>query len=331
MSTPSTNRVLFVSWAPFCSRSDNIARELGGRSVMIYHAFWGSNYATILLKYFTQSLSTLWFLLRARPRVVFVMTPPVIACMPVMLYCAIFRARWVMDAHSATFNNARWQALTFITKILARSAATTIVTTPHWQKLVESWGARSDIIQDVPIAFAKASGYTPPPGHNIAVVCTFTFDEPVESIFRAASRAPDVRFHVTGNAKRASREVLALKPANLELTGFLPDSDYVALLQRCTAVMCLTTLDHTMQRGAYEAAYLGKPIITSDFGLLRQAFPCATVYVKDDPDAIAAGVREMCTNVAKYASEAHELRAAKLSNWLNVKARLSELLFGTAA
>ena len=327
MSKSNANRVLFISWAPFCSRSDNIARELGGRSLMIYHSFWGSNYVTVLLKYFTQTCSTLALLLSERPRVVFVMTPPVIACIPVMLYCAIFRARWVMDAHSATFNNARWQALTFLTKMLARSAATTVVTTPHWQKLVQSWGARSDIIQDVPIAFAKASDFTPPPGHNIAVVCTFTFDEPVESIFRAAAKAPEIRFHVTGNAKRASREVLALKPANLELTGFLPDSDYVALLQRCTAVMCLTTLDHTMQRGAYEAAYLGKPIVTSDFGLLRQAFPIATVYVKDDPDAIAAGVREMCANAVKYTKEAQDLRETKLSIWAQVKTRLGELLF----
>ena len=318
--------IVFVSWAPFCSRSDNIARELGGRSVMIYHSFWGSHYATILFKYLTQSLATLWLLVRTRPRVVFVMSPPNIACLPVLLYATVFRARWVIDAHSATFNNARWQALQFLQKFLSRRATTTIVTTPHWQHLVQSWRARSDIIQDVPIAFAEPSGLTLPQGHNIAVVCTFTFDEPVETIFRAAAKAPEVRFHVTGNSRRASRETLALKPANLELTGFLPDADYVALLKRSTAVMCLTTLDHTMQRAAYEAAYLGRPIITSDFGLLRSAFPLATVYVKNDPDAIAVGVRQMCADVARFEKEAAELRITKLQNWARVKAQLGTLL-----
>lgn len=326
MPATLSSRILFVSWAPFCSRSDNIARELGGRSVMIYHSFWGSHYATILFKYLTQSVATLWWLARTRPRVIFVMSPPIIACLPVLLYAALFRARWVIDAHSATFNNARWQALQFLQKFLSRRAATTIVTTPHWQGLVQSWGARSDIVQDVPIAFAEASQLTPPPGHNIAVVCTFTFDEPVETIFRAAAKAPEVRFHMTGNYKRASREALALKPENLYLTGFLPDADYVALLKRCTAVMCLTTLDHTMQRGAYEAAYLGRPIITSDFGLLRSAFPLATVYVKDDPDCIVAGVRQMCANAAQYEQEARQLRSAKLENWARVKQQLGALL-----
>lgn len=326
MRTPNQSQVLFVSWAPFCSRSDNIARELGGRSVMIYHPFWGSHYATVLLKYLTQSIATLWLLVWTRPRVVFVMSPPIIACLPVLLYAWLFGARWVIDAHSATFNNARWRALQFLQKFLSRRATTTIVTTPHWQDLVQSWGARSDIVQDVPIAFAEPSDLKPPPGHNIAVVCTFTFDEPVETIFRAAAKAPEVRFHVTGNSKRASRETLALKPDNLQLTGFLPDADYVALLKRCTAVMCLTTLDHTMQRGAYEAAYLARPIITSDFGLLRSAFPVATVYVKDDPDSVADGVRQMCANAAKYEREAQELRGTKLQNWARVKARLDALL-----
>ena len=322
------NDILFISWAPFCSRSDNIARELGGRSVMIYHSFWGSNYFTILFKYLTQSVATLWLLLRERPRAVLVMSPPSIVCIPVLLYTIPFRARMLIDAHSATFNNARWQALQFLQKFLSRHAASTLVTTPHWQELVQRWGARSDIVQDVPIAFPRPSNMTLPPGHNIAVVCTFTFDEPIESIFRAATLAPEIQFHVTGNARRASRELLALKPGNVTLTGFLPDEDYVALLHRAVAVMCLTTLDHTMQRAAYEAAYLGRPIITSDFALLRQAFPCATVFVRDDPESIARGVREMCANAARYEGEAARLREWKLGNWAIARGQLQKLLAG---
>src|SRR5262249_33210475 len=107
------------------------------------------------------------------------------------------------------------------------------------------------------------------------------------------------------------------------------DADYVALLQRCAAVMCLTTLDHTMQRGAYEAAYLGRPIITSDFGLLRAAFPLATVFVTGEPDSIANGVRQMCANAPKYEQEAQQLRAAKQRTWAGVKARLTDLLLQT--
>src|SRR5262245_4338936 len=101
----STGGILFISWAPFCSRSDTIARELGGRSAMIYHSFWGSNYLTILFKYFTQTVATLWILVCERPKHVFVMNPPGAACAPVWLYATLFRASYVIDAHTATFTD----------------------------------------------------------------------------------------------------------------------------------------------------------------------------------------------------------------------------------
>ncbi len=51
VATGDPRRVVFISWAPYCSRSDNIARELGGVSYMVYFPFFGSTYWTILFKY----------------------------------------------------------------------------------------------------------------------------------------------------------------------------------------------------------------------------------------------------------------------------------------
>ena len=36
----SDGSLTFISWASNCSRSDNIARELGGKSYMVYHEIW---------------------------------------------------------------------------------------------------------------------------------------------------------------------------------------------------------------------------------------------------------------------------------------------------
>lgn len=52
-------KVLYVSWAENCSRSDHTARELGGASHMIYIPQLGSHPATIILKYFGQFFMTL--------------------------------------------------------------------------------------------------------------------------------------------------------------------------------------------------------------------------------------------------------------------------------
>ncbi len=319
------NDLLFVSWAPFCSRSDNIARELGGRSVMIYHAFWGSNYATVLFKYLSQSFATFLVLLRSRPRHIFVMSPPAIACLPVWIYSKLFGAVYVVDAHTAAFVDPRWRDLEFVTRFFARHALTTLVTNSHWQSVLRSWGARCDIVTDVPVQFPAPKLVKLPAGSKIAVVCTFTFDEPVATIFDAAVLVPEVSFHFTGNWKRLAPEVLARKPSNVQLMGFLPDAEYAGLLTQCTAVMSLTTLDHTMQRGAYEAAYLARPIVTSNFELLRRSFPKATVFVDGTAESIANGVRVMCAEPDRYAREAIELNQDKRSNWQGVH----EYLLGT--
>lgn len=320
------NKLLFISWAPFCSRSDNIARELGGESFMIYHAFWGSNYATVLLKYLSQSFATLMLLLRLRPRRIFVMSPPVVACLPVWLYSKIFGAAYVIDAHTAAFSDRRWQVFEFVTRFFARHAVTSLVTNTHWQAMVQSWGARSDIITDVPVLFPEPRLVRLPAGNKIAVVCTFTFDEPVDAMFEAAALVPEVSFHFTGNWKRLPAATLARKPANVHLMGFLPDAEYASLLKQCTAVMALTTLDHTMQRGAYEAAYLARPIITSNFELLRASFPKGTVFVDATPDSIADGVRTLCADAQRYAREAVELDQDKRLTWERVRQKLQETL-----
>jgi hypothetical protein len=130
---------------------------------MIYHAFWGSNYATILFKYLSQSIATLWMLIRLRPRRVYVMSPPVIVCLPVWVYTKLFRAGYVIDAHTAAFVDARWRALEFMTRFFARHAITTLVTNTHWQTKVQSWGARSDIVTDVPVEFPQSSPLVLPP------------------------------------------------------------------------------------------------------------------------------------------------------------------------
>ena len=66
-------KITFISWAPYCSRSDHIARELGGSSHMVYLSRFGSHPATVAFKYAGQLLRTLEILRAERPEAVFVM------------------------------------------------------------------------------------------------------------------------------------------------------------------------------------------------------------------------------------------------------------------
>jgi len=325
MTRPNRSPV-FISWAPFCSRSDSIAARLGGRSYMVYSPSYGSNYFTVPFKYLSQTIKTLRILFRERPEAVFVMTPPVAACLPVWAYCSLSGAPFVIDAHTGAFLDSRWKPLLFLHKWFSRRARTTVVTNEHMQATLKQWGAAATIVRDVPVRFAAPKYLALKAGCNMTLVATFTRDEPIELFLQAAARLPDVAFHITGNYRRADHRVLAMKPDNVTFTGFLSDPEYVGLLLRSDAVVSLTTLDHTMQRAAYEAVYLGRPVVTSNFDLLRRHFCKGTVHVDNTVDDLVRGLRRMQDNSAQYRAEILELRRERLDDWNVVEAELRHLV-----
>ena len=293
---------------------------------MVYAHRYGSHYITVPFKYVAQTFRTLRILFRERPAAVFVMTPPVTACFAVWIYARVTGAAFVIDAHTGAFLDRRWKPLLFVHKWFSRAARTTIVTNEYMHSIVRTWGASATLVRDVPVCFAKPVNQNLNGPCNMTLVCTFTPDEPIELFFKAAARLPDIRFHVTGNYRRADSRVLAAKPDNVRLTGFLPDGEYVGLLLASDAVICLTTRDHTMQRGAYEAVYLSRPVITSNSDLLRRHFFKGSVHVDNTVDALVAGVRRMQDNLARFRSEIEELRHERINEWNRVEDELRQII-----
>ena len=319
-------RVTYISWAPYCSRSDYTARELGGTSHMVYWGWLGSHPATVWLKYIGQTLSTWKVLLGESPEVVFVMTPPPVAIAAVYAYCALKRIPFVVDAHSGVFLTKRWRSFQRFQYWFCRRAATTIVTNAYLADLVKSHGGRATVVPDVPIAFepAAASSHARD-GFTVACVTSFDRDEPIAAMIEAARRVPDVRFVMTGDPPRGSALDDGVPP-NLVLSGFLSSAAYGALIRDAGAVIALTTDDHTMQRAAYEAIYQGTPVIVSDTALLRQSFDEGAVHVDNSPEAIARAVVQIRSNLGEYKRRAQTLRDRKSEAWVRTKAALLEAL-----
>jgi glycosyltransferase involved in cell wall biosynthesis len=312
-------KILFVSWAEYCSRSDNIARELGGSSRMVYWDWLGSNIVTVWLKYLGQTAATLALLFGQRPHVVFVMAPPVFAVLAVYIYSVLARVPYVIDAHTAAFLHPRWTRLQWLQRFLCRRAATTIVTNEHLAQIVRSSDAHATIVRDVPVKFAAGEEFETDAAFCVGVVCSFNDDEPVGEIFRAAGELEDVRFYITGNPKYLSSSLRSAMPGNLTLTGFISDAAYGSLLTRVDAVITLTTRNHTMLRGAYEAVYQGTPVIVSHWPLLRQAFDEGAIHVDNSPEQLVAAIREMQANLSRYRAEVIRLRERKYAEWTKTR------------
>ena len=331
---PTVPRAVFVVWGtpPKGRRSLVLGTDLGVEEVAYLADEWRPGLTSDPLKYPRYLWRTLRLLVSRRPRVVFVQSPPSPATWTAAIYGAMTGAQFVIDAHSDAFQRERWLRPRWLNRLVARRAAATLVTDPHWAARLERDGARAMVIPDIP----TPRSHDPVPSTDQAestfellVVNTWSADEPLQEVVAAAAELPEVRFHVTG---RRDGRVLQLGPvpANVRFTDFLSVAEYERLMASVHGVVCLTTRDHTMQRGACEALSLARPIVTSRWPLLESYFSAGTVHVDNTAAGIRDGVRTLMAHYGEYASAIGELRQRRWDEWLDRRSALIELVTDSA-
>ncbi|HEX9923114.1 MAG TPA: glycosyltransferase [Anaerolineae bacterium] len=286
-----TNKMIFIAWIAHNRRSQLIAEKFQMKLYLIQSL--KRIYFLAPLRYVLQTIKTLIILIREKPAVIFVQNPPIFAVLVVYLYAKLARAEYVIDAHSGALLAPWWQWSLPIHAFLSRRAITTIVTNDHLQAMVEGWGAGTFILADIPTTFPEGKAFPINGRFSLAVINTFAPDEPIEAVLETAGALPDVDFYITGDPIRAKKSYLQDHPDNVKFTGFIPDHEYFGLLRAVQAIVVLTKNNHTMQRGACEAVSLGKPIITSDWPLLRSYFNKGTIHVDNSGRGIQTGVLQM--------------------------------------
>ncbi len=159
-------------------------------------------------------------------------------------------------------------------------------------------------------------------------VASYSADEPIDVVLDAAAKAPDVTFWLTGKPKGKAKDLLDKAPSNVKLLGFLARDEYLAAIAGADVVVALTTRDHTMQRAAYEAIYLGTPVVVSDWPILRENFDTGALWVENTGADLATALKAAANDRDKLRSGAQELRQKKLDRWRKNYERIVELLEG---
>lgn len=318
----------FIVWEPSNSRSDTIAREFAATCHNIHFLSLKKPFVAPL-KYLLQSCSTLAVLVKQKPQVVFVQNPPLFAPLVAWVYCKAVGAALILDSHTGVFVEPKWRWLSALHRFLARRATVNIVTNDHLRGILEDWGARAFVLADVPVDVGTAVAPLKNPA-TVTVINTFSYDEPLDEVLRAARALPEVRFRVTGDASRCDPALLESAGPNVKFTGFLSRQDYVATVAGSAAAVVLTTADHTMQRGAYEAMSMGVPIITSDWPLLRETFCKGTIHVDNRAASIASAVRKVLACRATYVDEIVDLRRQRRLIWSDKRAEFMQRFLPSA-
>ena len=323
----TTDKKVFIAWAPYSRRGQSLAAELDMQPYLIHHLkFQRPVYAPF--KYVLQVLHTLVLLLKERPRIVVVQDPPIFASLTVCIYTVLVfgQARFIVDAHTGALLHPWWKPFQGLLKFIYRRALTVITTNRTLTELVRSWGADSMALAGPPITIPPGEAMVLGEAFNLALINTFSPDEPLAVVLEAVADRPDLHLYVTGDVGKAPSSLVKSAPANVTFTGFLSDDDYLRLLRGADAIMALTNRDFTLQLGGMEAVAVGKPIITSDLSFLREYFDQGTVHVPNTADGVRQGIIRMQKNIARLSTEILRLRRAHQEEW-NIKSQqLRELM-----
>lgn len=307
-------------------RSRVLAHELGISDMRFCFTGLARRRSTVPVRYVVQFIRTVWWLLATRPTALFVQDPPSIAAWIVAVYARLARIPYVIDAHSAMFQYKRWRWPSAIHGWTIRGATAVLVTDSHWARAIVEIGGNPMVVPDVPVVVNATHRDRRRAGFTVMVVNTWADDEPIDEIIAAAATLPEMTFLVTGRDGPVAKRFPA-PPANVTFTGFLSHDAYDALLDDADAVICLTTREHTMQRGACEALSHARPIITSDHRLLRDHFADAAAFVGDTSGSIATGVRRVAEHKEAFIAAAERVRELRRKEWLERRSRLATLLF----
>jgi len=309
-------KILFLIWGfpQGTRRSQFMARELGMDIAYVYVTRrQGKFYA--LLKYPIQAIKTLTILIRRRPQVVFVQNPPIFATLLIYLWGLITGTKYIIDSHTDALLASWWAWSLPLHRFLSRRAITTIVTNNYLQQIVTSWNAPAFILTDVPvISSERRRVHLDEKSFNIVIISTASYDEPIDQVFGAARKLSDISFHITGNYK-ARPDIVESAPGNVRFTGYVPDDEFYGLLEAAQAVMCLTTENHTIQSGASEALWMGKPIITSDWPLLQTYFSKGTIHVDNTTKSICQAIVTIKENEPAFESDILALQKERRLEW----------------
>lgn len=318
------HKTVFMVWAPYSARAENISKRLGANFYTISYKFRNKIYSTI--KYPLMFIKTLRILKREKPDIILCQSPPVFCPLAAVIYHHLINSKneIIIDAHTGTFDKP-WSYIRPITKLIMKSVSTIIVTNEELRTTVLKEYNKTPIVLEDKIPDFDVAHYDDNNKYEqldqdakilrLTVVSSFAADEPLEEVLDAAGSLPDVQFYITGDKSKLNKELENRKPDNVTFTGFLSINDYFSLLQSVDAVVVLTKRDKTMLAGAYEALAVEKPLITSNWDPLKRYFNKGTIHTNNTAAEIRTAVRTVQNNKKQLAEEMSVLKLEKAREW----------------
>ena len=268
------------------------------------------------------AVKTVVLLASIRPEVVFVQNPSMLAAAIVCMLRRLLGYKAVVDRHtnfrfdSLDSINPKFIGYHWLSKYTTRSADLTVVTNLYLKQVVEAWGGRGFVLQDKIPDLSGSRVERLKGKYNAVFICSYAADEPIQEVVSAAKLIDSkICVYITGNYKKANKSLLQEIPDNVILTGFLSEPDFEALIQSVDFALALTTKEHTLLCGAYEAVAALKPVIISDREALKAYFCEGVIVTDNDRKSIADAIMFAVRNLDALRGEVVSLKGKLQAGW----------------
>jgi glycosyltransferase involved in cell wall biosynthesis len=308
-SATSATPFLVIAWARFQPRTSALGPALGGESRHIDGGWPGRHLALLPLRYLANAIRMWGILRRHRPNVLVVVTPPVVAPVVGWLWCLTHRCGFVVDCHTAGFHWWKWRWTVPIHRLLFHRASAVLVHTKEDESMVRAWGFPGLLLpDDLPDPHAATVPLRSGSASRVTVAGSFDKDEPVEAALGAAALLPEVEVHFTGDVRRLPASFVSGAPKNAVFTGFLPYGPFLGELLGADVVAVFSTDPTAMNRAAFEAIGLSRPLVLSDVPGLRGRFQEAARFSANEPGPMADALRQALRDRVELVERSEALR-----------------------
>jgi len=281
-----------------------------------------------VVRYLLAPMKTLWIFFKNRPSIIICQNPSIVLSFMMVVIKALTGVKVVVDAHYEGIvpKNGKYKLLNLITKFIHRYATFVIVTTKHHKRFVEKNGGMAFVLPDKFPLIPKTGPQALKGKNNILYICSFNEDEPCEEVIEATKMIdPDIHLYITGDYKKKGLSAEDMPP-NVTLTGYLPEYEFISLLNSVDVIMDLTTRENCLVCGAYESVSAGKPMILSKKDALMDYFNRGAIYCENNAKEIASAINKTFIFKEALAADIKLLRTERSRKWEQYKLEIINAL-----
>lgn len=270
-----------------------------------------------IARYWHLGWKTIGIVMRTKPQAIYFQNPSLVLSLLIttLKFLSLTRARTIGDFHNA---GVFPPVARFLVPWMVRTNNLTIVSNKNLQSTVTLMGGKCIAVPDpLPEIHFPSTDKSQKTGRfEVFFVCSWAPDEPIANVLRAAEllavRDPSVVISISGRPKLQAAGWESPVPGNVQLTGFLSETEFDGQLANCDAILDLTTRADCMVCGAYEAVSVSVPMILSDNEPTKAYFNRGALFTDNSAEDIASAITRLKEEHARLRREVADLKAEVL-------------------